>query len=76
VRNMGLFEIEPHQLAGAHEGTWALTITRLSSLGTDEHPFHGGPTFDSELAALRYGVRWVGSRGGRVRKTVVQRIAS
>jgi hypothetical protein len=73
---MNLFEIEPYQLGGAHEGKWALTITRLSSFGTDEQPFLGGPAFDSELDALRYGVQWVGSRGGRVRKAVVQRIAS
>jgi hypothetical protein len=24
------FEIEPHELAGEHEGKWALTLTRLS----------------------------------------------
>ena len=57
------FEIEPHELAGEHEGKWALTLTRLSEF-TDEQAFHGGPIFDSEQDALRYGVKWVTSRGG------------
>ncbi len=65
------FEIEPYQLAG---GKWALTLTRLSEFGTDEQPFHGGPTFDSEQDALLYGVKWVASRGGRVRNTLLQRV--
>jgi hypothetical protein len=46
----------------------------LHGFGTDEQLFHGGPIFDSEQDALRYGVKWVTSRGGRVQMTVLQRL--
>jgi hypothetical protein len=73
---MDFFEIEPYRLAGEHEGKWAMTITlvRQDRLGIEEQPFYGAPIFDSERDALRYGVEWVASRGGGVRKTVLQRV--
>ena len=70
---MDCYEIEPRPLAGEHTGKWSLTITRLSNCGTDEIPWYGGPIFDSERDALRYGVNWVESHGGLVRKAVLQR---
>jgi hypothetical protein len=74
VSLLDLFEIEPYRLAGERNGKWALTITRLNRFGTDEQPFHGEPIFDSAQEALRYGVKWVSSRGGRVRRSVLQRL--
>lgn len=73
---MDFFEIEPYRLAGEHAGKWAMTITlvRRDTLGIKEQPFYGAPIFDSERDALRYGVEWVASRGGRVRKMVLQRL--
>jgi len=73
---MEFFELEPYLLAGGRKGKWAMRITQIrqDSLGIEEQPFFGGPTFDSELDALRYGVQWVASRGGQVRKSVMERI--
>jgi hypothetical protein len=73
---MEVYEIEPYRLAGEHEGKWAMTITRVrrDRDGIEEQPFCGGPTFDREQDALRYGVRWVAARGGRVRKSVLERV--
>jgi hypothetical protein len=74
---MDFFEIEPYRLAGGHHGKWALTLTRVrvDEFGVDEQPFYGGPVFGSEKDALRYGVRWVTSRGGRVRETILRRLS-
>jgi hypothetical protein len=71
---MNCYEFEPYQLAGEPKGKWAITITRLNKLGVDEQPFHGGSTFDTENDALRYAVKWVASRGGRVPKAVTDRL--
>jgi hypothetical protein len=71
---MDMYELQPYRLAGEHVGKWALTIMRLSSVGIDEQPFHGGPIFESKEDALRYGVSCVRSRGGAVRRTVLQRV--
>ncbi len=74
---MDFFEVEQYPLADQHLGKWALTLTRVrvGEFGVDELPFHGGPVFESEKDALRFGVEWVASRGGRVRKTVLQRVS-
>lgn len=67
-------EVEPYPLAW---GKWAVTLTRCASDGAeiDERAFYGGPIFDSEEAALRYGIAWVASRGGRVRKTLLRALS-
>jgi len=73
---MNFFEIGPYPLGGEHEGKWAMTITQLrrDAFGIEEQPFHGGPIFDTEEEALRYGVKWVAARGGRVRESVLERL--
>ncbi|MGO8802539.1 hypothetical protein [Candidatus Binatus sp.] len=72
------YEIQPYRLGGEHKDKWALTITRCmtDSSGMTEQPLYGGPIFDGELDALKYGVGWVARHHGRVRKSVLAAIAA
>ena len=45
-------------------GALRITLVIRDDSGISEVPFHGGPEFGSKIEALRYGVEWVGARGG------------
>ncbi len=75
---MNFFEIEPYPLGGEHAGKWAMTIiqVRQDQLGIETQPYYGGPMFESQEDALRYGIEWVAARGGQVRKSLLDRLSA